>query len=102
MKRKFIIILALLFFLIAMTIYISSCGGSGSACEDLLHRACDCLYPDNAQQREDCHTKIDDEVSKSPFTADEDSKCQQYIDTCNCDAMKSNNKDACGDILDSL
>ncbi|MCX7957416.1 MAG: hypothetical protein N3B13_00020 [Deltaproteobacteria bacterium] len=102
MKRKFLILLVLGLTVITLLFYLSSCGGSGSACEDLLHRACDCLYPDNATQREECHSKIDDEVAKSPFTAEEDSKCQKYIDTCSCDAMKSGNKDACGDVLDSL
>ncbi|MGB9600691.1 MAG: hypothetical protein ACP5QK_05845 [Myxococcota bacterium] len=102
MKKRILILVALILSVVALMIYVSSCGGVGSACEDLLHRACDCLYADNATQREECHSKIDEEVSKSPFTADEDSKCQQYIDSCNCDAMKSNDKNACGDILDSI
>lgn len=102
MKKKLLLLIAFLLLIIAITVYVSSCGGSGSACEDLLHRACDCLYPDNATQREECHSKIDEEVSKSPFTADEDSKCQNYIDSCSCDAMKKNDKNACGDILDSI
>lgn len=100
--KKIISIVFIIFILSALIFYISSCTGTGSACEDLLHRACDCLYADSPTQREDCHNKIDEEVSKSPFTAEEDSKCQQYIDTCGCDAMKSNDKKACGDILDSL
>ncbi len=102
MSRKIFIIVILILLIVGLLFYMSSCGGSGSACEDLLHRACDCLYPDNATQREECHSKIDDEVAKSPFTADEDSKCQNYINTCSCDAMKSGDKNACGDILDSI
>ncbi len=102
MIRKIIFLFIVFLMVVAMTIYVTSCGDSGSACEDLLHRACDCLYGENPSQREDCHSKIDEEVNKSPFTAEQDSKCQQYIDTCNCDAMKSADKNACGDVLDSL
>lgn len=102
MRRKIIVFILLLLLVVFLALYILSCGGTGSACEDLLHRACDCLYPDNPTKREECHSNIDEDVAKSPFTAEEDSKCQQYIDTCNCDAMKSNDRNACGDILDSL
>ncbi|MCX7943565.1 MAG: hypothetical protein N2746_03555 [Deltaproteobacteria bacterium] len=102
MKRRFLVISILILIISLLILYISSCGGTGSACEDLLHRACDCLYPDNPTQREECHTKIDEEVASSPFTAEEDSKCQTYIDTCDCTAMKNGDKNACGDVLDSL
>jgi hypothetical protein len=102
MMRKIFVLVIIITAVLLTLIYVSSCGGTGSACEDLLHRACDCLNPDNPTKREECHSKIDEEAAKSPFSADEDSKCQQYIDTCNCDAMKSGDKTACGDILESL
>lgn len=102
MKGKVISLITILFLVLAIAVYVSSCGDLGSACEELLHRACDCLYSDNATQREECHSNIDDEVSKSPFTAQQDNQCQQYIDTCTCDAMKSNDKEACGEVLDTL
>ena len=102
MRFRIFLLFIIAVLVVLISLYVASCGGAGSACEDLLHRACDCLNPDNATKREECHSKIDEEVAKSPFSADEDSKCQQYINTCNCDAMKSGDKNACGDILDSL
>lgn len=102
MKEKVLFLIAILFLVLAIAVYASSCVDPGSACEDLLHRACDCLHGDNATKREECHSRIDDEVSRSPFTVEQDNQCQQYIDSCTCDAMKSNDKGACGDVLDTL
>lgn len=63
-----------------------SCGAS-SPCQDIMYKICDCEHQANKDSaaRDKCYTEVD----KASFSAEEDSECSKYKDTCTCDTYKS-------------
>ena len=69
-----------------------SCGVS-SPCQDLLYKICDC--ESDKKTKDSCYAEVD----KSTFSAEADTECSKYKDTCTCDTYKDPEKakTACGD-----
>jgi hypothetical protein len=71
-----------------------SCGAS-SPCQDLLYQICDCET--DKKTKDACYAEVD----KQSFSADQDTECSKYKDSCTCDTYKDPEKaaQACGGAL---
>ena len=84
MKKALLVCAAIA--IVAVAISFISCGAT-SPCQDIAYKICDCEYAVNkdAAAKDKCYADVD----KASFSADQDTECSKYKDSCNCDTYKS-------------
>lgn len=92
MTKVLMVCAAIALALIAMSFV--SCGAS-SPCQDLMYKVCDC--ESDKQAKDSCYADAD----KATFSAEQDTECSKYKDTCTCDKVKDPAKaeTACGNLF---
>ena len=72
---------------------LSSMGCDGP-CRSLAQRICECET--NARERAACVQEIDSNGNVRQPTAEEDERCSELLETCECEALEREDFAACG------